>query len=288
MMPNLNTSLQHPCRLVRHVVLLLLTLLAGCISSPFYHPDGALYSTPAGVGLKFESVVFASADGTKLTGWFIPATGYQNPKNAKGTVVHFHGNAQNMSAHWQFVAWLPQRGFNVFVFDYRGYGASRGSPEPRGVFEDSNAALNYVRSRKDVAPERLVVLGQSLGGANAIAVVGSGNHMGIKAIAIEASFYSYSSIANDKIYGAGALVDDVYSAADYIGNLLPIPLLLLHGTSDPVIPYAHSKSLFDKAREPKTLVAVEGGGHIEAFTPRFGDKYQEALLDFFDASISGR
>jgi alpha-beta hydrolase superfamily lysophospholipase len=103
-------------------LLSLSSLIAGCISSPFYQPDRVLYSTPPSVGLKYENAVFVSSDGTRLTGWFIPAAGYQNPKNAKGTVVHFHGNAQNMSAHWQFVTWLPQRGFNVFVFDYRGYG----------------------------------------------------------------------------------------------------------------------------------------------------------------------
>jgi fermentation-respiration switch protein FrsA (DUF1100 family) len=214
--------------------------------------------------------------------------GYENPKNAKGTVVHFHGNAQNMSAHWQFMAWLPQRGFNVFVFDYRGYGASQGSPEPKGVFEDSNSALNYVRSRKDVDPERLFVFGQSLGGTNAIAAVGSGNRSGVKAIAIEATFYSYSAIASDKIYGTGSLVDDTYSADRYIGDLTPIPLLLLHGTADPVIPYGHSTRLFEKAREPKAMITIEGGGHTEALTPRFGVKYQEALLDFFDASLADK
>lgn len=266
----------------------LLLFLAGCVSSPFYYPDRVLYSTPASVGLKFENAVFASSDGTRLTGWFIRAAGYQNPKDAKGTVIHFHGNAQNMSAHWQFVGWLPQRGFNVFVFDYRGYGASQGSPEPKGVFEDSNSALNYVRSRKDVDPERLIVLGQSLGGTNAIAVVGSGNRAGVKAIAIEATFYSYSSIANDKIAGAGALVDDTYSAERYVGNLAPIPLMLLHGTSDPVIPYAHSVRLFDKAREPKAMITVEGGGHTEALTSRFGVKYQDTLLEFFGASFPGK
>lgn len=268
--------------------LLLSLFLGGCVSSPFYYPDSVVYSTPANFGLKFENAVFASSDGTRLSGWFIPATGFRNPKHAKGTVVHFHGNAQNMSAHWQLVSWLPQRGFNVFVFDYRGYGASEGSPEPKGVFEDSNAALNYVRLRKDVDPERLVVLGQSLGGANAIAIVGSGNRSGIKAIAIEAAFFSYSSIANDKISGSGALVDDTYSADRYVAKLAPIPLLLLHGTSDPVIPYAHSLRLFDKAREPRKMLTIEGAGHIEALTARFGVQYQEALLEFFDIALAGK
>jgi uncharacterized protein len=260
-------------------------LLAGCISSPFYYPDRVVYSTPDSVGLPFEKVSFPSADGTLLTGWFIPAVGYPNPKNAKGTVVHFHGNAQNMTAHWRFVEWLPQRGFNVLVFDYRGYGASAGSPEPKGVFEDSNAALDYVRKRTDVDPTRLLVLGQSLGGTNAIAAVGAGNRVGVKAMAIDSTFYSYASIASDKIPGAGLLVSDTYSADRTIANLAPIPLLLLHGTADAVIPYAHSRRLYDKAREPKTLITVEGGGHIEAFTQRFGTRYQDAVVAFFEAAL---
>jgi cephalosporin-C deacetylase-like acetyl esterase len=77
----------------------------------FYYPDSRVYSTPAGAGLPYQDVWFTSRDGTKLHGWFIPAAS-QGP--ALGTVVHFHGNAQNMTAHVSFVSWLPAEGFNVF------------------------------------------------------------------------------------------------------------------------------------------------------------------------------
>ncbi|MDQ0044934.1 alpha/beta hydrolase [Variovorax boronicumulans] len=261
--------------------------LGGCVQSMFYYPDRVRYETPDALGLRYESVQFQSADGTRLTGWFIPAVGRQkNPKEAKGTVVHFHGNAQNMSTHWRFVAWLPKQDYNVFVFDYRGYGESEGEPEPKGVFEDSNAALNYVRSRGDVDAQRLFVFGQSLGGTNAIAVVGSGNRAGVKAAAIESTFYSYSSIANDKLSGAGLLVSDGYAASKYVAAISPIPLLLIHGTADHVIPHAHSQRLLADAREPKRLIEVPGAGHLEPMSsPRFGTTYQQALADFFDASL---
>lgn len=263
-------------------------LLAGCVQSLLYHPDRILYDTPARAGLKYEQVVFPSRDGTRLVGWFIPATAYADSKNARGTVIHYHGNAQNLSAHWQFVEWLPRRGFNVFVFDYRGYGASDGSPEPQGVFEDSDSALNYLRSRKDIDPGKLLVFGQSLGGANAIAVVGSGNRTGVKAIAIEAAFVSYSSIASDKLSGAGVLMDDTYSPDRYVAKLAPLPFLLLHGTNDPVIPYAHAEKLFAKANEPKRLITVNGGGHTEALSSRFGTTYRDIVVEFFDSALSTR
>jgi fermentation-respiration switch protein FrsA (DUF1100 family) len=264
------------------IALVPLLLLAGCIQSLFYQPDRILYETPVQAGLRFEPVSFRSSDGTRLAGWMLPSAIHRDPKNAKGTVVHFHGNAQNMSAHWRLVEWLPRRGFNVFAFDYRGYGASDGSPEPKGVFEDSSSALDYVRSRPDVDPERLLVLGQSLGGANAIAVVGSGNRKGVRAIVIEAAFSSYSSIASDKVSGAGALMDDSFSPDRFVANLSPMPLLLIHGTSDGVIPFHHASKLMASAREPKRLIAIDGGGHIEAFSGRFGLKYMDIVTAFFD------
>jgi hypothetical protein len=64
-------------------------------------------------------------------------------------------------------------------------------------------------------------------------------------------------------------------------------LLLLHGTADTLIPYAHSEKLLAGAGEPKRLVAVEGGGHTEALTPRFGAQYQNLLIEFFDAALAG-
>jgi fermentation-respiration switch protein FrsA (DUF1100 family) len=260
--------------------------LSGCVQSMFYYPDRVRYETPDALGLRYESVQFTSADGTRLSGWFIPAVGRQDPTEAKGTVVHFHGNAQNMTSHWRFVSWLPKQDYNVFVFDYRGYGESEGKPEPKGVFEDSGAALNYVRSRGDVDPERLFVFGQSLGGTNAIAVVGSGNRAGVRAVAIESTFYSYASIANDKLMGAGLLVSDDYGASKFVAAISPIPLLLIHGTADAAIPHAHSQRLLAAAREPKRLIEVPGAGHLDPMSaPRFGTTYQQALTDFFEASV---
>lgn len=260
----------------------MLALLTGCAQSLFYFPDKVVYGTPQQAGLRFEEVAFPSKDGTRLTGWFIPASGYSDARGAKATVIHFHGNAQNMTAHWHFAKWLPKRGYNLFVFDYRGYGASQGSPGPRGLFEDSVSALDYVRSRPDVNPDKLILLGQSLGGANAIAAAGAGNRQGIRAIVIESAFYSYSSVASDKISWAGALMDDTYSPANYITRLAPIPLLLLHGTDDPVVPFHHAIWLYYAAHEPRRLVMIEGGKHVQAFTPAFGTTYMDLVSAFLE------
>lgn len=77
-------------------------------------------------------------------------------------MIHVHGNAGNMSAHWPLVSWLPERNVNLFMFDYRGFGESEGTPSQEGLQDDTKSAIDYVRHRDDVNPERLVLLGQSL------------------------------------------------------------------------------------------------------------------------------
>lgn len=264
----------------------IIMLCSNCAQKFFYYPDKLDYGSPKDQQLSFEEITFPSKDGTKLHAWFVPAKGIANPKDAKGTVIHFHGNAQNISAHWGFVSWLPEQGYNVFTFDYRGFGQSEGKVGAKGIFEDSLVAIDYVRSRPDVDPDKLVIFAQSLGGNNAISAVGSGNRAGIRAMAVESTFYSYASIANDKFSSAGSLVNNQYSAAKYIANISPIPLLLIHGDQDTVIEYKHSQRLFEQAKEPKQLWIVPTGQHIEAMSPRFNGQYQKGLLQFFEQALS--
>lgn len=253
----------------------------------FYYPDRVEYDTPARAGLAYEKVVFNSADGTQLSGWFIPAKGVASPRNAKGTVIHMHGNAQNMTAHWGFVEWVPSRGYNLFVFDYRGFGESAGKPGPQGVFEDAVAALDHLRSRTDIDTGKLFVFGQSLGGMIAIVSAGA-SQKGIRAVLAEAPFHSYSAMANDKLPGAGLMLEDTYTATTFVAKLAPTPLLLIHGTNDMVVPYSHSVRLLAEAGESKRLVTIEGGDHVDAMTRRHGAKYQDEMIEFFDAALNKR
>lgn len=259
----------------------------GCVSGLFYQPDRKLYDTPDKHGLKYEEVFFRSKDGTQLGGWFLPAVG-----EPKGTVIHFHGNAQNMSAHFGFVSWLPAQGFNLFVFDYRGYGTSAGKASREGVHEDSLAALDYIAARPGIDHNRLLVLGQSLGGANAIAAVGSRSRPGIRAVVIESAFSSYREIVKDKIGAipllsllraplSCLLLGDRYAPDNVVADIAPVPLVIIHGTADGVVPYSHGKRLFELAREPKQLWTLEGGDHTEAFIDA-ASVYRERLVAFYD------
>jgi fermentation-respiration switch protein FrsA (DUF1100 family) len=244
-------------------------LLAGC-THLFFYPMRELVQTPQRLGLAYEDVEFRAQDGVKLHGWFLPAQG-----RALGTVLFAHGNAENISTHIASVAWMPARGFNVFLFDYRGFGASEGTPSLEGAQRDIDAALRTVLARGDVDKERVVVFGQSLGGAlTAYFVAHTPLRASVRALVIESAFSDYTEIAREKLAAswltwlfqwlAFVAVDNRFSPLPSMQDISPIPLLVIHGKEDRIVPPVHARRLYNAAREPKELWLVPGAGHIQA------------------------
>lgn len=272
------------------IVVVCVYLLPRIAINAFYYPDNKVYGQAP---WSAESVTFTAKDGTRLHGWFIPsATGPTD--NAVATVIHVHGNAGNMSAHWPLVSWLPERNYNLFMFDYRGFGKSQGTPSQRGLYDDTKSAIDYVRRRSDVNPQRLVLLGQSLGGNNILAAIGScidcvnersANRSGIRAVILDSTFSSYSAIANKMIPGSGFLLDDRYSADRNIASISPIPLLIIHGKADHVIPWQHGEKLYQLAGQPKQEILIPDGEHIDALSERHGDRYRDAVASFMQNAL---
>jgi len=107
-------------------------------------------------------------------------------------------------------------------------------------------------------------------------------------VVAEAPFHSYSAMANDKLPGAGLILEDTYAATSYVAKIAPIPLLLIHGTSDVVVPYSQSVRLLAEAGDPKSLITIEDGDHIDSMTRRHGKKYQDEMIAFFDSALEKR
>lgn len=244
--------------------------LAGCnmIEGMFFYPDRVQYTRPADYGLAYEDAALVAADGIKLHAWWLPAQGA-----AAGTVLHLHGNAANVSNHLPLAAWLPRAGFNVLMLDYRGFGRSEGRPTLDGVLADARAALAHLRSRRGVDAVKLVVFGQSLGGATALRLLAE-DAAGVRLAVIDSAFASYRGIARDAALQSivlapflplalpllpGADKDPVTAAAR-----IHVPLIFVHGRTDQVIPFKHSEQLFAAAKEPKRLIAVERAQHMES------------------------
>jgi uncharacterized protein len=240
--------------------------LTGC-SSVFYYPDNFLYVERAKLPVQPEDVYFTAADGTKLHGWFFPAQG-----KPLGKIVHFHGNAQNLTAHFLFLRHAPGQGFHHFIFDYRGYGQSEGKTEPAGLIQDGKAAMRWIRARDPDLP--LIVFGQSLGGAVALkTLIEMKGEVPVRMVAVDSTFASYRSEARKVMTGhwltwlfsplAWLIVDNSQGPGRAVSEISPVPLLVVHGDRDRTVHYSLGKAVFEYAKEPKEFWTVPGGRHTE-------------------------
>jgi fermentation-respiration switch protein FrsA (DUF1100 family) len=244
----------------------------------FYFPTRDEPATPATWGLKYESVDFQSGDGTPLHGWFIPA---KTPK-PNATVVFSHGNSGSVGYHLGFVAWMADHGYNIFMYDYRGFGKSGGMVDRRGMIDDVKAAFAYTARRHDLDPKRMISYGHSLGGAQTVTAFGESPVKGLRAVVIDGAFASYQAMA--RVFGGQLgerLVSDELAPKDYIDKLSPVPLLVIHGRHDEVVPLSQGRQLFEAAAEPKTLFEVETGRHGTTLSGENG-AYRAKLVTWLD------
>ena len=252
----------------------------------FYLPTRDEPSTPAQWGLKFEPVDFKSADGTSLHGWFMPAKG-RTAQTAKGTIVFSHGNAGSMSYHLGFCVWMVEAGYNVLLYDYRGFGKSGGSVERRGMIDDVKAAFAYIFKRPDIDHTRIASFGHSLGGAQSVTALGESPVKGLRAIIIDGAFASYQAMA--RIIGGqlgASLVTDELSPRDFVKKLAPVPFLVVHGDNDEIVPVSQGLQLYQAAGQPKTLFEVKSGQHGTSLSANAG-AYRKKVIAWLDGVMRG-
>lgn len=261
-------------------------MASGC-THLFFKPTTHIHSDPSSTGIKYEAIRFSSSDGTELTGMFFPPAGVP-----KATIVHFHGNGQNMTAHYPYSAWLAGEGYNVFIFDYRGYGASGGRPSLDGAVEDGKAALAHALKLPGAQADKVIVFGQSLGGAIAVAAV---SEYGFKpaAMVLEGTFYSYRQVSSAVMRGHWLtwpfswlpylMVSGRHSPSDYIAGA-KCPKVFLHSVNDGTVPFEQGRKLYEAATGPKEFWEVPAG-HIEAFGA-FRHAYAPRLLAFLESPIN--
>lgn len=260
-------------RRIQAIVYVCLLALTAC-SHLFYHPSSGLYLSPDDLQFKVEEITFPTGDGSLLYGWYFPPA---SNKPSLGTVVQFHGNAQNRSAQFASLHWVTNEGYGLFSFDYRGYGENRSKPSQKGLNEDALAAIERA-SKLNSAP--LILFGQSLGGAVLTRAVGeipkdSPLRARILAVIIDSSFTSYRAIGRNVLSRswiswilqpfATLLVSDEYSPEEYFRQIAPIPTLVIHGDADRVVPVEFGKEIFALCQEPKTFWLIPNGNHIDVF-----------------------
>lgn len=256
-----------------------LAFLAGCGSalerSLIYYPTARLEETPKDYALAFEDVRVTTEDGERLHGWYVPG-------RRAVTLLWSHGNAGNISHRLGNLQRMHDRlGVGVLLFDYRGYGESTGVPSEEGTYRDARAFRAWLRSRGP-EPDAVVYFGRSLGAAVATALASEDPPA---ALILETPFTSVRTMANATVPGAGYLFRTRYDTLARIARIR-VPLLVLHGDADEVVPLRQGRAVFDAAQEPKTFIVIPGAHHNDTYVVG-GEPYWQAWESFLAVSVPG-
>jgi hypothetical protein len=177
------------------------------------------------------------------------------------TLLLFHGNAENIADALPFATLTRRAGYNLLLLDYRGYGRSEGSPSERGIYLDGEAALAALQGRPGVDPERIVLWGRSIGAAVAVHLAAT---RPVRALVLESPFTSVRDLLREGGYwillGLARFGTYRFDSAARMPRVT-VPVLVIHGTRDEIVPFALGRRLHDLAPGRKELLAIEGGGH---------------------------
>jgi hypothetical protein len=242
-----------------------------------YFPLREWAATPAEVGLPYEEVWLETADGVKLSGWFIPA----EPERA--VVLFFHGNGGNISHRLWSLELLHRLGLSSLILDYRGYGHSQGRPSEQGTYQDAEAAWRYLVDERRVPPDKIILYGESLGGAVAAWLAESHTPAGLILLStftsipdIGAQVYPFLPVRQ--------LSRFQYNTLERLPQIAS-PVLIIHSPADEVVPFSHGQRLFAAAAEPKTFLEIQGGHNDGPMIS--APQFRAALAAFITRHVAG-
>ena len=266
------------------------TLFTTACTSVFFQPTQRRFPLLENDRLSAETVALTSSDGTKLSAWRLSSIDARRahpeivrvedlrPDETRGVALQFHGNAENMSSHYQFMLWLLYEGWDVLTFDYRGYGQSDGDPSNlSGVLGDGVAAISWADRTAKEKNLPLVVFGQSLGASIAMSALEEHRPTTLKLLVIDSAFYSFTSIAQEKLSGVWfmwpfqwlgyLLVSNQLSAGPRFeragaDSVFGTPAIFLHSEEDPVVSNRQGEKLFSAYPGPKVRWTTKEPGHV--------------------------
>lgn len=242
------------------------------IGSLVYFPSRKIAQTPSAVGLTFRELSFTTDDGIRLCGWWIPT----RDRDRLGQILFCHGNAGNIGDRLLEAHILTRAGFDVLLFDYRGYGRSEGRPDESGTYIDARAARAALLAQPEADPARVIYLGESLGGAVAL-------HLALEhppaGLILQSTFTSIRDMAHHHYpLIPPFLIPDWYPSLRSVARLRT-PLLVLHGDRDDIVPLSHGRALYDGAPPPKHVHIFVGRGHND-LVAMSGTEYRSLIAQW--------
>lgn len=238
-------------------------------SKSVFYPAGLLAATPREIGLRYEDLFMETQDGAAIHGWLIKAP------SAKSVLIFLHGNAGNIGDRLGKIDLFYKMGINILIFDYQGYGQSKGRPTEQGIYNDTLAAFDYLKGRSDIKTMPVVAYGESLGGAAAVDLAAK---RPLAALILDSTFSSAADMAG-KMYPylptccMSVKFDSIHKIKG-VGT----PKLFIHSTEDEIVPYALGRKLYEAAPAPKVFVDIVGD-HNDGYV-NDGEKVKEGIKGF--------
>jgi len=244
----------------------------GFIESQIFFPEKGHYAQPAAFGLDSQDVALTTSDGLDLHGWHIPSPG------AKNLLLFCHGNAGNISHRLDNLARLHQAGVAVFIFDYRGYGLSQGSPSEKGMYLDAEAAWDWAAKQAGQQGGEVVIFGRSLGGVAAVYLASRHRPAGL---VLESTFTDLGAMAKTffPLPGMGKWLGGRFNSLGRAARV-KCPVLMLHGDADDIVPYKLGQELYAALPAPKAFVTLPQAGHNDTYLVG-GPAYFQLLAAFY-------
>lgn len=246
--------------------------VAGCAANRMvFQPSTVMEGSASDLKRPCEDVFFTARDGTRLNGWFYPAG-----TNARFVVLLCHGNAGNISHRLPLIDILSKAGASVFAFDYRGYGRTAGKPSEKRVYLDADAAFAWLRSR-GFSETNIIALGESLGGG---VVCELATRKPLAGLILQSTFTSVPDVAAEMIswLPLHLLLTTRFNNHEKLKHI-QIPVLILHGRKDTIIPFKHAEKNFAAIPTRAKYFTELDGDHNDASVIS-AEKYQRAVAEF--------
>lgn len=237
------------------VIGLFLLFLRHVETRTIFYPTKELASFPGGSDFYFQDVFFKRAENIELNGWFIPC------RDAQYTILFCHGNAGNISHRIEKLKFFNELGCHVFIFDYEGYGKSRGAPSEANLYRDARAAYEYLLSR-GIAQDQIIGYGESIGGA---VIVDLASRQTMKAMILDSTFTSSKDMIR-YVYPFLPywIFSSRFDSEAKIRNI-EIPKLIIHSQDDEIVPFRLGRKLYEVSAQPKEFLKIHGGHNSNFF-----------------------
>lgn len=258
-------------------------------STLLYYPTDIKYVSESKLKYPPTELSIKLDDKIELTAWLFEPP---NPQLNNTIFVFFHGNGQNLSAHFRSLYWILDYEYSFLIFDYPGYGTSSGVPTPKNTIESGVAALKWVKQK--YPNRKLAVFSQSLGGNVALSVLSELNKThseeieNLCLVVAESSFPSYQNVAQKMLnkkwftwplqWLPYLVLSDSHAISKSYSHLPNSNYISIHGEQDALVPFEQGEKLFQLLPPTKEFWKISGGGHINTFTSSTAQTYRERLI----------